>query len=116
MVHVEEQRRRQQRPVGNGADLPVPGDYDGDGTIDLAVFRPSTGTWFIVNSGTGTVMSMPWGNSADLPVPADYDGDGRTDIAVFRPSTGTWFIINSSTAQPWASHGGTARRARGRRL
>ena len=29
---------------GVSADVPSPGDYDGDGKTDFAIFRPSSGT------------------------------------------------------------------------
>jgi hypothetical protein len=65
-------------------DVPVPGDYDGDGVTDLAVFRRSSGTWLIQRSADGQYTSKTWGVGSDVPVAGDYDGDGRSDLAVWR--------------------------------
>ena len=63
----------------------MPGDYDGDGITDLAVFRPTTGTWFIVpSSHPATPLNVVFGGWGDVPVPGDYDGDGKTDLGIFR--------------------------------
>jgi subtilisin-like proprotein convertase family protein len=77
-------------------------DYDGDGRSDVAIYRETTGEWFISQSGGGgSLLQASWGapaatGFADMPIPADYDGDGITDLAVFRQSTGEWFARRSS--------------------
>ena len=76
---------------GSNDDKPQVGDFDGDGRIDAAVFRPSTAAWYILRSSNNTVLQTNFGVSTDIPTPADFDGDGLTNIAVFRPSIGTWF-------------------------
>ena len=73
-------------------------DFDGDGSNDLSVFRPSDGNWYSLN-GSGFTASQ-FGTASDKVVSADYDGDGRTDTAVFRniDGFGIWQIRRSSDA------------------
>jgi FG-GAP-like repeat len=64
---------------------------------DLAVWRPSNGTWYVLGGVPGsTQVSFPWGVSSDKTAPGDYDGDGKTDFSIFRPSDGNWWIFRSS--------------------
>ncbi len=89
---------------GVSGDIPLPGDYDGDGKADVAVFRPSDGAWCILGS-TGKSWTKSWGVVGDIPVPADYDGDGTMDLATWRPSDGTWRIFGS-IGTSWTMAGG----------
>jgi hypothetical protein len=57
---------------GLSTDKPVPGDYDLDGKTDIAVFRPSTGIWYVLKSTNGAMLAQSWGMEGDVPVPSAY--------------------------------------------
>ena len=83
------------------------GDFDGDGFTDTNIFRPATGQWFTINSGSNTLSIVQWGQNGDIPVDGDFDGDRLADRAIFRPSDGSWWINRSSDGQVFITIFGT---------
>ena len=69
---------------GLSSDVPVVGDFDGDGRADIGVYRPSTATWYILTSSSdySQTIVQQWGVATDIPVVGDYDGDGMSVMAV----------------------------------
>ena len=63
------------------------GDYNGDGTSDIGVFRAGSGLWAIRG-----VTRLYFGGPFDIPVSGDYAGNGTTAIGIFRGSSGLWAI------------------------
>lgn len=76
---------------GVGTDRVTAEDYDGDRKTDIAVFRPTAGTWYIQRSSDNQLQVTEFGVLGDRPQPGDYNGDGKAEPALFHPSTGTWY-------------------------
>jgi FG-GAP-like repeat/IPT/TIG domain/Secretion system C-terminal sorting domain len=87
--------------VGRNPNWVTPGDFDGDGKLDLAVENYSSGTISIFknNSNGGiSLTAQPDYRLGDYPVNmdiADLDGDGKLDMAASRQQAGVVAAIHN---------------------
>jgi hypothetical protein len=87
-----------QYNFGLTKDIPISGDWNGDGTTKIGVFRPSTHTFYLDYNGNGTwngnVIDRQYnfGILGDTPVSGDWNADGRAEIGVFRNSTHLFYL------------------------
>ena len=74
-------------------------DFNGNRKANPTIYRPSTGTWYSLLSGSNYTAnaSVVLGTITDRPVGGDFDGDGQADVAVYRPS-GMWSILLSGAS------------------
>ena len=62
--------------------------------VDIAFFRPSANSWYVLRSEDNSFYGFPFASPGDIPMPADFDGDGKADPAVYH--FGDWYILRSS--------------------
>ena len=106
---------------GISVDLPVAGDWNGDGIRSIGVFR--AGTWLLDWTATADITDrdavIHFGADGDLPVVGDFNADGVDDVGVFR--RGTWHLDSNGNRELDArrhvvADGRSDRSAGGRRL
>jgi hypothetical protein len=81
---------------GQAGDVPVVGDWDGDGVATPGVFRD--GTWYLRNSNSpgNADIVVQFGNPGDIPIVGDWNGDGSDSIGIVRGNT--FYLRNTNTS------------------
>jgi hypothetical protein len=80
---------------GLPGDVPLVGDWNGDGRDKPGIFR--AGKWLLRNSLSSGDPDNEFtfgGSSGEVPVVGDWDGDGITTVGLFQ--AGTWLLRNSN--------------------
>ncbi|NEA53418.1 polysaccharide deacetylase family protein [Streptomyces sp. SID13666] len=81
---------------GTSGDLPMSGDWDGNGTLTPGVVAGNT--WYLRNSNTSGIadITLTYGSRGDIPIVGDWDGNGSFTPGVVRGDT--WYLRNSNTS------------------
>jgi hypothetical protein len=71
----------------NCGDRPIAGDWDGDGTGDVGVYRfTPSGSEFRLQK-PASIRAFVWGSPSDTPLVGDWNGDGVTEVGRRRLGT-----------------------------
>jgi hypothetical protein len=81
---------------GTAADDPVPGDWDGNGTVNVGVRNPSSKT-FTMRTPRGNVTLL-FGLATDKPIAGDWDGDKKWTPGLWRPNEHQFILRHADGA------------------
>ncbi len=80
---------------GDTSDLPIAGDWNGDGISTIGVYRSSVGQFFLSNSNTTPAVDylFTFGNPDDAPLAGRWDDQiTRDGVGVYRNSNGILYL------------------------
>jgi hypothetical protein len=69
----------------NCGDVPVVGDWDGNGTANVGFLRRSSAPTFHLRRPGRSTWVVPFGWRSDQPLSGDWDGNGTIDVGARRP-------------------------------
>jgi hypothetical protein len=83
-------------PFGAAGDLPVAGDWNGDGVDSIGVYRPSERTFYLRddNAGGPAEYVLHDGTVAGIPVAGDWLGKGRDTVGLYVPEEAAFYFFH----------------------
>lgn len=102
--------------VGTGweafASVVAPGDFNGDGKVDIIGAKPDGSLYLYTGNGqggwadgTGALIGASWNQFSQVISPRDFDGDGKSDIVTMTPN-GNVSLYTGDGQGYWANPAG----------
>lgn len=86
---------------GLPTDIPIVGDWNGDGTMKAGLYRD--GLFILDVNGSGTWdagdVAFAYGVAGDTPIVGDWNGDGIDDVGIRHGAT---FALDSNGSRSWS--------------
>ena len=85
---------------GTSTDLPIVGDWNGDGIDTIGFYRSSTGEFVLRDSNTSGPSDhyLVLGSPGDKPIAGDWDANSTDGVGVYRSSNGLIYLRNTLTS------------------
>lgn len=80
--------------------LPIVGDWNGDGIDTIGLYVPATGVFFLknTNGAGGADIVFTFGAGGSVPLVGDWNGDGVDTVGLYVPETGAFFLRNANAS------------------
>jgi hypothetical protein len=88
-------------PYGQEGDVPLVGDWDGDGDDEPGVYRPGERRWY--RYGQDPVEN--YGEPGDIPIVGNWDADPQDEVGVFRPGERRWYRMGATAVENYGEPG-----------
>jgi dolichyl-diphosphooligosaccharide--protein glycosyltransferase len=99
-------------PLGKAGDVPVAGDWNGDGRDEAGVWEPGSRYFYLDNdrdglwdAAEGDIKLGPYGGTYDTPIVGNWDGGNKCHVGVWDPYT-RLFHLNISGDGKWGDDTG----------
>jgi hypothetical protein len=83
---------------GQGDEIPLTGDLDGNGYSDLVLYDVEENTWKVdldLDGKEDNVFTIRDMQPGDIPLLGDWEGDGKDTSGFFRPRDSYWYFSDS---------------------
>ena len=87
---------------GSTADIPIVGDWDGNGTDTIGLYDPTTSVFYLRNSNSSgfadVIFAYGPANGGLVPIAGDWNGDGTDTIGLYDPRASVFYLKNSNSS------------------